>query len=92
MSEVQEPNNPEVSDWFLNINIFIYLLCYVNEFRGSVNIATGYGLDVQGVGIRVLVGSRIFSSSRRPDRHWGPPSLLSNGYRIFLRCDKTGGA
>jgi hypothetical protein len=28
----------------------------------AVGIATGYGLDDQGVGIRVPVGSRIFSS------------------------------
>jgi hypothetical protein len=28
----------------------------------------GYGLDVRGVGIRVLVGSRIFSSPHRPYR------------------------
>jgi hypothetical protein len=42
---------------------------------------TGYGLDDREVGIRVPVGSLIFSSPRRPDRPWGPPSLLSNGYR-----------
>jgi hypothetical protein len=29
----------------------------------------------------VLVGSKLFSSPRRPDRLWGPPSLLSNGHR-----------
>jgi hypothetical protein len=46
-----------------------------------VGIATGYGLDERGVGVRVPVGSRIFSSPRRPDRLWGPPSFLSNGYR-----------
>jgi hypothetical protein len=40
-----------------------------------------YGLDGRGVGVRVPVGSRIFSSPRRPDRFWGPPSLLSIGYR-----------
>jgi hypothetical protein len=34
----------------------------------AVGIATGYGLDDRGVGIRVPVGSRIFSSPRRPDR------------------------
>jgi hypothetical protein len=47
----------------------------------AVGIATGYGLDDRGVGVRVPVGSRIFSSPRRPDRIWGPPSLLSNRYR-----------
>jgi hypothetical protein len=33
-----------------------------------VGIVTGYGLDDQGVGVRIPVGSRIFSSPRRPDR------------------------
>jgi hypothetical protein len=46
----------------------------------SVGIATTYGLDDRGVGFRVPVGSRIFSSPRRPDRLWGPPSLLFNGH------------
>jgi hypothetical protein len=30
------------------------------------------------------LGSRIFSSPRRPDRLWDPPSLLSNGYRLLF--------
>jgi hypothetical protein len=48
-----------------------------SESRGSaVGIATGYGLYDWVVGVRVSVGSRIFSSPRRPDRLWGPPSLL----------------
>jgi hypothetical protein len=46
----------------------------------SVGIATGYGLDDKGVGVRVPVGARIFNSPCRPDRLWGPASLLSNGY------------
>jgi hypothetical protein len=46
-----------------------------------VGIATGYGLDDRGVGVRVSMGSKIFSSPRRQDRLWGPPSLLSNRYR-----------
>jgi hypothetical protein len=34
-----------------------------------------------GVGVVFPVGSRIFSSARRPDRLWGPINLLSSGYR-----------
>jgi hypothetical protein len=41
-----------------------------------VDIATGCGLDDQGVGVRVQVGSRNFPSPRPPYRLWGPPSLL----------------
>jgi hypothetical protein len=44
-----------------------------------VGIATRYWLDEKGVGVRVPVGSRIFSSPC-PDRLWDPPNLLSNGY------------
>jgi hypothetical protein len=51
-----------------------------------VDIATGYGLDDRKVGGRVPVASRIFSTPRRPDRLWGSPNLLSNGYRgLFSR-------
>jgi hypothetical protein len=38
------------------------------SLNSSVGIATGYGLDDQGVGVRVPEGSRIFSSPRCPDR------------------------
>jgi hypothetical protein len=44
----------------------------------SVGIATGYGLD--GPGIESGRGE-IFRT--RPDRPWGPPSRLYNGYRVF---------
>jgi hypothetical protein len=46
-----------------------------------VGIATGYGPDDRGFGVRVPVGLRIFSSPRRPDRLWGPPKLLPSEYR-----------
>jgi hypothetical protein len=44
----------------------------------SVGIATDYGLD--GPGIESRWGAKF---SARPDRPWGPPSLLYNGYRVF---------
>ena len=43
-----------------------------------VGIATGCGLD--GPGIECLWGE-IFRTC--PDRPWGPPILLYNGYRVF---------
>jgi hypothetical protein len=36
-----------------------------------VGIATGYWADDRGVGVRVPVVARIFSSPRRSDRLWG---------------------
>jgi hypothetical protein len=54
--------------------------------ENGVDIATGYGLNDRGVGVRVPVGAKIFSFPCRPDRFCGPPSLLSNGYRgLFPR-------
>ena len=49
------------------------------RLRGSVvRIATGYELD--GPRIESRCGE-IFRTC--PDRPWGPPSLLYNGYRVF---------
>jgi hypothetical protein len=53
----------------------------VKSRDSSVGIATSYGLDDRGVGVRVPVGTRIFFFPRRPGRLWGPPSFLYNGYR-----------
>jgi hypothetical protein len=73
--------------------IIIWLHNVINHSRDSVvGIATGYGLDEQGVGVGVPVGSRIFSSSRCPDPLWGSPSPLSNGYRGRFPRDKAAGA
>ena len=44
-----------------------------------VGIATRYGLD--GPVIESRWGGEIFRAC--PDRPWGPPSLLYNGYRVF---------
>jgi hypothetical protein len=51
-----------------------------------------YGLDDQGVGFRVPMEERIFSSPCCPGRHCDPLSLLSNGYRgLFTRGVKPPG-
>jgi len=46
----------------------------------SVGIATRYGLDGPGSNPG---GGEIFRT--RPDRPWGPPGLLYNGYQVFSR-------
>jgi hypothetical protein len=52
--------------------------------RSAVGIATGYRRDDRRVGVRVPVNSRILTSPYHPDRLWGPPNLLPNGYRWAL--------
>ena len=51
-----------------------------------VGIATAYRLDGPGIKSR---WSEIFRTC--PDRPWGPPSLLYNGYQVFpgVRCCRS---
>jgi hypothetical protein len=80
-----------VIEKLLSCYIYVYVcVCFSSVFLkqrsqdSTVGIATGYRLDDQRVRVQVPVGSRIFSSPSHPDRFWGPPSLLSNGYwRLF---------
>ena len=56
-------------------------MTFVQNIRvpgSSVGIVTDYGLDGPGSNAG---GDEIFRTS--PDRPWGPPSLLYNGYRVF---------
>jgi hypothetical protein len=55
----------------------------VNRRRNSsVGIASDYWLT--GRSSIPGRGKRFLSTPQRPDRLWGPPSLLSKGYRQLL--------
>ena len=64
--------------FFLKIVWFKFLLSFYRGPCSSVGIATGYGLYGPGSNPG---GGEIFRTC--PDRTWGPPSLLYNGYRVF---------
>jgi hypothetical protein len=64
---------------FSNTSTSVYLVkdCFIEKNRDStVGTATGYGLNDRGVGVRVLMGARIFTSLSSPDLLWG--SFLGN--------------
>jgi hypothetical protein len=76
----------------LILNIFNLSFSKALQSKAWPRIATAYGLDDWGVGVQVPVGSRIFSSPHCPDRLWGPPNLLSNGYQGSFPRGKAAGA
>jgi hypothetical protein len=77
--------NVIISNYVINNMCVLYV-----KVISTVGIATGYGLDYREVGVRVLVGSRIFTSPCRPDRLWSPPSLLYSGYRVLFPRGSSG--
>jgi hypothetical protein len=73
------------------VTIFSSSLILEPACRDSVvRIVTGYGLDNQGVGIRVTVGARILTSISHRDRLWGTPSLLFNGHQGLFPRGESG--
>jgi hypothetical protein len=82
---------PEIGH-YPSISFSVCHLLISLPWDSAVGIATGYRLDDRSVGVRAPVGSRILSSPRRPDRLWGPPSLLFNAYWGSSLGGKTVGA
>jgi hypothetical protein len=71
-----------------DVELFVDYMDFIlhdSRWDSVVGIATGYGLDERGVGVRVPLGSRIFSTSSRPilGPTWPPnqwvPGALSRG-------------
>jgi hypothetical protein len=68
-----------ISSFLQEVYFYIYIYFNIRSRDSSFDIATGYGLDDRGVRVRVPVGSRIFSSPRRPDRLWVNPTSYPMG-------------
>jgi hypothetical protein len=71
------PSGLVTTQWWILVRDELKAPCY----PPVSGIATGYGLGDRGVGARFPMESIIVFSSRRPDRLWGPRSLLFSGYR-----------
>jgi len=67
---------------YVRMHIYIYIYIYIHT--RLVHLASSWYSDSLRTGRsadRIPVGVEIFRT--RPDRPWGPPSLLYNGYRVF---------
>jgi len=60
------------------VYFFLIFYSFSRGPGGVVGITTGMGWAVRGLNPG---GGEIFRAC--PDRPWGPPSLLYNGYRVF---------
>ena len=73
------PQNPKPPCmWSVELSvIFSLIYTFICGPGSSVGIATDYGLEGPGSNTG---GARFYVC---PDQAWGPPRLLSNGYRVF---------
>jgi hypothetical protein len=64
----------------LQKEMYYWITTNITGSGSSVGLATGYGLDGPGI---EAGGGEIFHTC--PDRPWGLPSRLYNGYQVFPR-------
>jgi hypothetical protein len=78
LSELEPPIiQPVVQHYTTELSRLLY--AHISTQNSSVGTALSYGLDDRG---SIPCGfSEFFSSPPRPERLWGPPSLLANGYQ-----------
>jgi hypothetical protein len=84
--KVSHPEGHKFNEWD-NFWTKCYMCGVQQIISSSVGRATSYG-----VGFRIPVRSRIFSSKLRPDRLWRPHRLLSNVYLGLFPRGKAAGA
>jgi hypothetical protein len=73
----------------LNSATFTVTYTYKESRHSRVGIDTRYVLNDRGVGVLVAEGSRIFTSSYRPDRILDSLNLVSNGFGRSFPRDKA---
>jgi hypothetical protein len=63
-------------------HLLINISYHFTEPGSTVSIVSGYGLDDRVIEVRSPAETKgFFLYPLCPDRLWGPPSLLYNGYR-----------
>ena len=60
--------------------ILCFCFCIIQRCGSGSSVGIATELRAWRFGDRIPVGTRF---SARPDRPWGPPRLLYNGYRVF---------
>jgi hypothetical protein len=55
-----------------------------NKINVSISSSYSYSENRDSTKFKIKKKYILFSSPPHPDRLWGPPSLLSNGYRGIL--------